>query len=641
MSSIIRVLDELTINQIAAGEVIENPASVVKELVENSIDAGATEICIEIQEGGRQLIRISDNGCGMTQDDALLCLERHATSKIRDVHDIQEIMTMGFRGEAIPSIAAISKFSLLTAPQTTSYAHDSGTLVIIEGGRILSCNSAPRTPGTTIEVKSLFFNVPVRRNFQKSPTYDTQEITKILNLFSMGHPEINFELISDQKPVFKTIVSPKKEVSFIKRIENVLGKEMSRHLLPLQFEQSSYQLAGFIGDASLHRPNRSNQYLFINHRAVYSPLISNAIREGYDTMLPNLRFPVFVLNLHLPGDCLDVNVHPQKREVRLRHEFQIKEAIVQAVQQALRKNQQQTNPSFEILEIHGRNEPPPFWGSYASLLSPNSSGSKVSEESWTFKAGEDTPEQNKNFYTETIERSVVETTSEINSQLVQSPFENSIVEEPLQQIQLPFSRIPRAIATITGYIIVEPFQLNRDLFKLDNNNSEGGLALIDQKAAYSRIYFEKLMKNPENMTSQPLLIPLTLELSQYEATILNQNLSILSQLGFSLREFGEKTFLIDAFPHFIAENDLLNCLNILIQDLTQLNSTKHLLEKKHEKLALTACRASLPKNKQLSIDEAQTLIQQLLECEIHSHCPFGKPIMLYISPQEINKLFRK
>ena len=347
MTSKIRVLNDQTINKIAAGEVIENPASVLKELVENSLDAGATSICVEIQEGGRQLIRVSDDGCGMSSDDALLCLERHATSKIREVEDIEDLLTMGFRGEAIPSIAAISKLTLLTSSLHEEGKKGEGTLIVVDGGRLLTCSSAPRSRGTTIEVKSLFFNVPVRRKFQKSPAFDSQEILKLLGLLALAYPSVQFELISDQKTLLKTPLSPSL-LSFHellgRRLECVLGKEYSSGILPLQFQQKPYELEGYIGSPSSHKPNRTGQHLYINQRLVFSPLIASAVREGYGTMLPNHRYPIFLLHLRMPGSLLDVNVHPQKKEVRLRQEFQLKEMVIQSIQMSLRQEQRHLSP---------------------------------------------------------------------------------------------------------------------------------------------------------------------------------------------------------------------------------------------------------------------------------------------------------
>lgn len=321
----IRVLSEHTINKIAAGEVIENPASVVKELVENALDAGATEISVEIRGGGRQLIRITDNGCGMGHDDAVLCFERHATSKLKEVEDLQTIGTMGFRGEAIPSIASISKLTLMTCPKGETI----GTLVKVEAGQIKSAASAPCTEGTIFEVRDLFFNVPVRKNFQRSPAYDAQEIQKMLTQLALGYPEIRFRLVSNQETLLSTRSNTLQE-----RIEEVLGKEFAGGLKKVK-SHGDIALEGFLGEPAWSRQNRTGQFLFINKRCVFSPLVAYALREGYGPALAPQRHPIYVLHLTLPGTWVDVNVHPQKKEVRLRQEQDLKQILIESVGQIL------------------------------------------------------------------------------------------------------------------------------------------------------------------------------------------------------------------------------------------------------------------------------------------------------------------
>lgn len=626
----IRVLNDQTINKIAAGEVIENPASVVKELVENSIDAGASTICVEIQEGGRQLIRITDDGCGMSQDDALLSLERHATSKIREVEDIEELMTMGFRGEAVPSIAAISKFSLLSCPRLEGDAQITrGTLIQVDGGRVASCASAPRSPGTTIEVKSLFFNVPVRRKFQKSPSFDTQEILKMLGLLALGHPTVQFELISDQKTILKT-ASVSKNLSFEEllgqQIKAVLGSDFASSLIPLKFKHEPYELEGFIGSPMTHKPNRTGQHLFINQRPVYSPLIASAIREGYGTMLPNLRYPVFVLHLRMPGTLLDVNVHPQKKEVRLRQEHQLKEMIMQGVQTALRREQRPVDSEPGLDEA-----PPPYWASKNSFFSPQRMQAKAaSEEKWEYQTSEPSPprmpEKNSSF------------------DFPPPPFAPAAVKtQPVSHPSLLASQpaAPRILATLLGYCILDPFCLDMRLFALAGEKKEGGLALLDQRAAYSRIHYDQLLKRLATKETQALLIPLTLQTTPAEAKIIHEHLAVLNHMGFGIREFGENTFMVDAFPSFLKQDQLQNCLNLLIQDLVEMQTTRRLQMQKEEQLALAACRASLPSTKQLSLEEAQGLLQELLKCGLPAQCPMGKPTCLYLSPDELSKWFQK
>lgn len=633
-ASRIRVLDDQTINKIAAGEVIENPASVVKELVENSLDAGSSSICVEIQEGGRQLIRISDDGCGMLQDDALLCLERHATSKIRDVEDIEALITMGFRGEAIPSIAAISKFSLLTCPRQEGSSQElKGTLILVDGGRLVSCTSAPRSPGTTIEVKSLFFNVPVRRKFQKSPSTDCQEILKMLGLLALGHPSVQFELISDQKTLLKTSSLRTQHPSFQellgKRIEEILGLEYSSSLMPLKFSRSPYELEGYIGSPASHKPNRTGQHLFINQRSVYSPLIAAAVREGYGTMLPAQRYPIFVLHLRLPGSLVDVNVHPQKREVRLRQESQLQEMIIQGIQTALRREQgPYVAPSSKDAE-----PPPPFWAPKGSFFSPQAIRPKQVEDQWTYQALPPAP-----LYHAKEESSII-------SAPPTAPYIGQMPSPPTYPTLLGSCEsscaAPRVIATLLGYCILDPFHLSLKLFSLITEKKEGGLVLLDQRAAHRRIHYEEFMKQASRHESQSLLIPLTLQTTPGEFRLVQEHLSLLNQMGFGIREFGENEFMIDAYPHFLKADQLQNCLALLIQDLAEMQTSRRLQTHKEEQLALAACRASVPAAKRLSLEEAQGLVQQLMACSMPAQCPLGKATCLYLSPEELAKWFQK
>lgn len=330
----IQVLSEETINQIAAGEVIENPASVVKELLENALDAGATQIVVEIKGGGFQSIRISDDGCGMEQDDALLSLERHATSKIKEVEDLQQLQTMGFRGEALASIAAVSQMTLTTASHTA-------TRIEIEGGKILHVGPASRTRGTTIEVRSLFYNVPARKKFQKSAAASGVEIHRALVALSLGHPEVSFELIHNEQRVFSA--TPSLGRPFVEALRMRMKEVLGEGFGGLHVAHES--LRGFLGVPSETRPNRTGQYLFINRRLVTSPLISFAVRDAYGTRLDKDRHPIYVLHLNLPSDVVDVNVHPQKKEVRFQDEAGIRRKVQEAVHVAL--SGKSLPPAFE------------------------------------------------------------------------------------------------------------------------------------------------------------------------------------------------------------------------------------------------------------------------------------------------------
>lgn len=651
MPSKIKILTEHTINKIAAGEVIENPASVVKELVENSIDAKASDICIEIKGGGRQLIRITDDGCGMNNDDALLCLERHATSKIREVEDIHEITTMGFRGEAIPSIASISKFMLLTCPQPeiphSTQSISLGTMIMVDGGKIISCSSAARSPGTTIEVKNLFFNVPVRKKFLKSPTVDTNEILKMISLIALGHPRVKFQLISDNKTLLTTPISKADNFKdqFDARIEAVLGHEFLQNCLPLKFEQDGLLLQGIIGLPSYTRHNRTGQFLFINNRGIVSPFIAYAIKEGYGTALASGRHPVFALHLSISGSLVDINVHPQKREVRLRQEQILKNLIIRGVEQTLQ------SVSFHVSQNIFPQANPSFANTFASQNTFSESGGEwifrsESFTSWN-KPAELHPRENTSA---TFEIAEVSNNMPIYTPLPQtthSPvFHAPKTQEQLNLLNIPKqSAPPRVLATIPRYIVLEGSGDN-DFFLAGcskGNPASGGLCLVDQKAAHARVIFEKLQNSEKDQTMplQSLLIPYSVEVSAFEAAILRSSIATLNKIGIHIQEFGTNTFLIDAVPQIFGDSNLQVLITDILQTLRDAQGDQLLQEEKNKRIALAASRAAVSYERRLSIDEAQALINQLITCQHPFQCPQGKPSFLQLSPEELAKQFHK
>lgn len=632
MSSKIRVLDEQTINKIAAGEVIENPASVVKELVENSIDAGSTNICVEIKGGGRQLIRITDDGCGMNGDDALLCLERHATSKIRDVEDIHSIYTMGFRGEAVPSIASISKFNLMTCPvhSNKSESDSKGTMVVVDGGKIVQCCPIARSQGTTIEVKSLFFNVPVRKKFQKSPAYDANEILKVLSNIALGHPSIKFELICDQKNVLVTRPDSNEQNSLKKRVEEILGAEFCSATCPIEAQKGEYFLKGLIGVPGYTRHNRTGQHLFINKRAVLSPLVSFAVRDGYGTALPQNRHPVYVLHLTIPGMLVDVNVHPQKREVRLRQEQALKEMIMEAVRNGL----QHASPlSFETVDLPQAN----FMDEPAQTFMPASNKDYAS-----FAVGNEPS---------TFQKPFNATRDSFREMPALAPLpslpERKMPFQPIpstvsELFATPPSKSPKVLAALKQYLLIDSSGLREHGEK---HNGEV-LCLVDQRAAHSRIIFERLSTQAQKLSSerlplQALLIPYTFETTPLESALLVQYVERLNALGISLRQSGPNVFLIDAIPQIFGNSDLRALVTGIVNAMRD-NSGSDILQQEQEKqIAAIASRAAVSQQRSLTSDEAQALMDQLMKCQSPFQCPMGKPTMISITYEELSKRFQK
>lgn len=593
MPSKIRVLDEETINKIAAGEVIENPSSVVKELVDNSIDSDATEITIEIRAGGRELIRISDNGCGMSSDDAILSLERHATSKIKSVEDIQEIVSMGFRGEAIPSIAAISKFMLLTCNEKDS---NQGSLVIVEGGRIKKTCNAARSRGTTIEVKSLFYNVPVRRKFQRSPSYDASEILKMLTKLSLANPQISFELIHNQKQLLSTKKDQNKSFcdQLNTRITELLGNEYRDQCCYIETVHEGIEVKGYIGLPSHTRHNRTGQYIFLNGRPVFSPLIHNAVRDGYSTTLPTNRHPLFVIHIKMEGSLVDINVHPQKKEVRIRQESTLRQAIIKAVDQALRhKAVVGTSP----LNPSSLTVTPAFSCPTPSFLK------ETTEKPSTY-----------------IPYHFIEVEEKIEKTQEQPDFFVSETSDTYQAT-------PKLISTLPGYILCEPF-------------GDTLLQLIDQKAAHSRIIYEELKKKKQKspIAVQQLLVPHTMEATKEEAALLLLHLETLNDFGIAIKEFGKQSFVIDAIPSSWGSLDIEKFCEEVLNNLEE-NGTAERKEEFKKHLAANAGQSSLSSKKKLSVCEATTLIEQLYKCDHPFQSPNGKKTVRTFERKDFEKFF--
>ncbi len=569
MASKIRVLDDHTINQIAAGEVVENPASVVKELVENSLDAGATDIHVEIRAGGRQLIRVTDNGCGMQQDDALLCLERHATSKIRAHDDLNSVLTMGFRGEAMPSIAAISKLTLLTCA-----SGEEGTLIVVDGGRILQCGPAARTQGTTIEVKSLFFNVPARRKFQKSPAYDANDILRVVTQLALAHPEVRLQLINDQSSMLDAASG-----SFQERVKSVLGEDFLRDMRFIEQSEEALHVSGFVGSPQASRPNRMGQFLLLNRRAVSCPAVSYAIREAYGTALGTHRFPVFALHLTVPGELVDVNVHPQKREVRLRRTEHIKQLLQRAVDCSL-------HPM----------DSSPFPAPRAEL---ETVAWAASQENWT-------PQRNE---------------SVVAAVIPSLPFSFTAPSPP------PVAA-PSPVSTIPGYVILDP--------RTCPTTSEG-LWLLDQRAAHQRVVFERMQDRGSQAEAQQLLIPQTYEFSPSEAASLRESIVKLDCLGYEISDLGQNTFVVHAVPVELERADLKAILQGFLEELSEGSTSND----QARRLARAASRLAMPKNRWISMDEARKLLKALVQCASPWICPYGRPTIACISADQLAKCMEK
>lgn len=633
MQTKIRVLSDQTINEIAAGEVIENPASVVKELVENAIDAGSTEITIEMRGGGRQLIRITDNGCGMSRDDALLCLERHATSKIRSSADIFSVSTLGFRGEAVPSIASISKFTLLTSPRTEEGTEADGTLIMVDGGRLASTGPAVRSPGTTIEVKQLFFNVPVRKKFQHSPVYDAQEIEKLCTAFALAHPGIDFHLIHNEKTVFKTSLA-KDQDPLGTRIETLLGREFRQGLLPVNAVHNNYILKGYIGMPHCHRPNRSLQYLFLNGRNVTAPLLSYAVKEAYGTMLPPNRFPVFVLALEVPPQTVDVNVHPQKREVRFAPHFGVKELVFAALTPALHGLAPMEEPSalsfpaapaYQYSEKYSER---PFFQQECHQ--------ETKDELQEREASPITPLRNTLFSKESTHPLPWDRPLPALPSKPPLPAQLDLLESTFAGSFQP----PKVLATLPGYLILDGSSLQA-LYRSVQQSDQHVCALLDQRRARQRIFYEQFLKVDDSpIALQNMLFPYAVDLTPADAMLVHAHLEDLQRIGLPLQQTGPHTWTLEALPAALDDVDIPRFFDMIIESLRHASSQRDAFQRiMAEQLSAAANRAASSPNRKLNSEEANALLHGLVQCKQPLLCPQGKSILALLAHNDLQRLF--
>jgi DNA mismatch repair protein MutL len=599
----IRLLPETVASQVAAGEVVERPASVVKELVENSIDAGARKIDILIRRGGISLVRVIDDGCGMDRDDALLSLERHATSKIRSVSDLEAIGTLGFRGEALPSIASVSRFRLTTRePDAVA-----GTEIVVNGGKIDIVRDGGEAPGTQVEVRSLFYNVPARRKFLRAENTESRNIEHQLHLQAIGHAQVAFTFARDERVVFQLPAT----AALTDRIRDLYGNELLAQLVPLNGVGSSQiRIGGLIGQAGLSRQTRAQQLVFVNGRAIESPLITMAVREGYHTALMKGQYPVIFLFLEIDPGGVDVNVHPAKREVRFRDPNGIREAVARCIQETLARGRADWQEKFRAPTTV------PAQPAVDLTLRPQVS---VPEES----------------HRELPQFPKIGGTTEAGSPRRLSSQTFPAAVEPDGRDRARPSTADRATPQQQFQIIGV---LNKLYVLMENAD---GLVLVDQHAAHERILFEELRRRMEEqgVPSQKLLITQTFELPPRDADWIEQNMSILQKMGIGIESFGPNTFKIDSLPGFLNVTDGAQFMRKVIDDLKSASDRSSPLRLGEDMIAKTVCRHAVKANDPLRYLEVEKLIQDLLECDLPYCCPHGRPTMIQISNAELEKKF--
>ena len=643
----IHLLPEHVANQIAAGEVVERPASVVKELVENSLDAEARRITVEIQSGGRSLIRITDDGFGMSRDDALLCLERHATSKIRRAEDLHGISTMGFRGEALPSIASVSRFSLTTRERDSDLPE--GTQVIINGGKIVEVKAAGGASGTSIEARSLFFNMPARRKFLRAEETESAHIQHYISLAALAHPEVAFTFVKDGRTVWQLsaikndgapVVALRERMRQLsgtlpQLIELDAGENLDErftddatHRLEVQDARLAVRVWGLMGAPGVARSTREDQHLFVNRRPVENRGLNHALIEGYHTALMKGRFPVCCLFLEISPAAVDVNIHPAKREVKFRDERAVRGFVARAVRDALLGYH-----SASALRPAAPALPPVEWlpvkrpalGVDQDVLSrePALPGFPAAALPSPVAPSQPLPL--------TFQGNVLPQEKLITSDYPTTPAPNP--QSPIPNPQSSFSptpllSVPLRLVGVIGrlYVVLE---------------SDRGLVLLDQHAAHERILFEQMLTRLERneITAQRLLLPETIELAPRDAAFVRGVLPVLTRLGVGLSEFGERTFLLDALPPMVKAPDARGFVITLVDELKAAGEGVNALRLGEHVIAKTVCRHAVKANDPLTGPELENLVNDLRHCAMPYTCPHGRPTLIEMNFRELEKKF--
>ncbi len=621
----IRLLPEQVANQIAAGEVVERPASVVKELVENSLDADATRLTIEIQAGGRSLIRVTDDGLGMSRDDALLCLERHATSKILRAEDLSSIATLGFRGEALPSIASVSRFTLTTRERDADTPE--GTQVLINGGKILAVKACGSAPGATVEVRQLFFNLPARRKFLRSEETESAHIQHYLTLAALAFPAVAFEFLKDSRLVWQlpAVKTADKWLAARERLrslqgggEKLLAVDFSAQFPPVVDDPESetsaapahFSVWGLMGAPGVSRSTRQDQHIFVNRRPVENRGINFALLEGYHTALMKGRYPVCCLFIEVDAAEVDVNIHPAKREVKFHREKAVRQWVAQAVRDTL-------------LKFHA-----PVPGARPGAIAPSKPAQPpLSLQPLPAPAPQPQPREFPNWPVSPIP--AAPPPQKFSQPASQFPAPAPASDQPAPSHPSALLQVPLRLVGVIGrlYVVLE---------------SDRGLVLLDQHAAHERILFEQMMRRLEGNGSSPsqrLLLPETIELSARDAQFLREQLPTLTRLGVGLSEFGERTFLLDALPPFVKVSQPRRFILELADELKAAGQTVNALRLGESTIAKTVCRHAVKANDPLAGPELENLIEDLRHCVMPYTCPHGRPTLIEMNFRELEKKF--
>lgn len=590
----IQTLPSHLVNQIAAGEVVERPASVVKELVENSLDAAASSITIEVEAGGTRLIRVTDDGLGIEMDELAVAVSRHATSKIRNLDDLEKIASLGFRGEALPSIASVSRLALTSHHRNAEHAWK----ITARDNESPVPDAAP--PGTVIEVRELFYNVPARKKFLRTEQTEYKHIESLFKTLALSHPQVAFKLIHNQKVIYQ-LRAANGAIEQQQRLAMLCGKSFAESLIEIDVETEGHRLSGWVALPTFNRSQADMQYFFVNQRVIRDKLISHAVRQAYQDVMFHGRHPAFVLSLDMDARQLDVNVHPQKHEVRFRNSRLVHDFIYRSLKQGLAEvqpEQQIDSPAFALNEANR----------VASPLISNQTGIGFNQYASYATGKANIQEQTANYI------SLIQTS-------------NKAPNDPEMEAQIP--PLGYALAQLKGiYILAE--------------NSQG-LIVVDMHAAHERIVYERMKQNAEQeaVIRQPLLVPISMNVSQAEADLVEEQQSLFTHLGLDVERLGVEQLRVRAIPVLLKNADSEQLVRDVLADLVEFGQSQRIQEYENEVLGTMACHASVRANRLLSIGEMNALLRDIEQTERSGQCNHGRPTWKQLNLDALDKFFKR
>ncbi len=636
----IQVLDQVTIDKIAAGEVVERPASVVKELVENAIDAKAAAVTVEVKEGGISFMRIADNGCGIDREDVPGAFLRHSTSKIRNAEDLEHISSLGFRGEALSSIAAVSQVELITKTPEDSF----GTRYMISGGKEEGMEDIGAPDGTTFLVRQLFYNVPARRKFLKTAMTEAGHVSDLMTRMALSHPHISFQFINNGQSKLHT--SGNGNLRDV--IYHIYGREIAANLINVTYEKNGIRITGYIGAPLISRGNRNFETYFINGRYVKSSIIYKAIEDAYKDFTMQHKYPFTVLHIEVVGEDVDVNVHPTKMEVRFHNQQMIYNSIYEAVDQALHEKELIPEVTIDVpkAEPKAQAKPEPK-AQPKEVIQPEVNNSvKVQPE----KAS---GERDLDYFMEQMKKRVMSYHQQNSSAEVKGKsdiFKPQVQVDRVKEVAASYraKQSPEQMTLFDGKLLDKEKRANYKiigqvfdtywLVEFDNS-----LYIIDQHAAHERVLYEKTLREMKTreFTSQMISPPVILNLTMQEAQLLRTYMDQFTRIGFEFEEFGQDSYAVRSVPANLFSIAKKELLMEMIDSLSEEVHRRQSLELLDEKIASMSCKAAVKGNMRLSAQEVDALIGELLKLDNPYHCPHGRPTIISMSKRELEKKFKR